>query len=73
MKGGTPLFRFTINNHAFGIFKYLGQSGVFVRHFPGNPLWLRFGIPGNDSEFQKLEQTLQKMPSVFKDGDLSNV
>jgi len=32
---------------------------VLVREFPDRPGWLRFGLPGGDSEFDRLDRALE--------------
>ena len=56
--GGTPLFRLVSTNQAEAIYQKLGQSGIMIRRFQYEPKWLRFGLPGNDKDWQRLESAL---------------
>ncbi|MFM8607506.1 MAG: threonine-phosphate decarboxylase CobD [Hyphomicrobiales bacterium] len=48
--GGTPLYRLAEGDQAQEVFQRLAQSGILVRAFKDKPNWLRFGIPGGDTE-----------------------
>jgi cobalamin biosynthetic protein CobC len=52
--GGTSLFRL-VRAHASELFHHLGRAGIFVRIFPENPSWVRFGQPGAETDWQRLE------------------
>lgn len=56
--GGTPLFRLAAGERSAALFQRLGKAGILARHFPENPSWLRFGIPGSDEGFARLEAAL---------------
>lgn len=56
--GGTPLFRLVADERALDVYHHLAGQGVLVRRFPENPHWLRFGLPANDREFDRLAATL---------------
>ena len=56
--GGTSLFRLVRSKDAGRLFQSLGEAGIMVRRFVEHPAWLRFGLPGGDSEWQKLERAL---------------
>lgn len=56
--GGTTLYQLVEDVRAPDIFEELGKAGIFVRRFPDNPRWLRFGIPGTDTDLQRLQRTL---------------
>jgi cobalamin biosynthesis protein CobC len=56
--GGTSLFRLVRTKEAARLFQSLGQAGIMVRRFAEHPLWLRFGLPGAESEWQRLERAL---------------
>ncbi len=53
--GGTSLFRLARTLEAGALFRHLGRAGILVRAFPDNPSWLRFGLPGNKREWQRLD------------------
>jgi len=56
--GGTPLFRLVRADDAETLFVKLGRRGILVRHFPEQKSWLRFGLPGDESEWQRLRASL---------------
>lgn len=56
--GGTPLFRLTTSPNAPEIAERLAQHGVHARRFPAQPSWLRFGLPGHETDWQRLAQAL---------------
>jgi cobalamin biosynthesis protein CobC len=56
--GGTSLFRLAQIPTAGALFRHLGNAGIFVRAFPHNPSWLRFGLPGNTREWQRLHAAM---------------
>jgi cobalamin biosynthetic protein CobC len=55
--GGTNLFRLARSRDA-GDFARLAQAGILVRPFPWDTGLLRFGIPHEPSEWERLEATL---------------
>ena len=56
--GGTSLFRLVSTNQSEKIYQKLAQQGVVVRQFQYEPKWLRFGLPGNEKDWQRLENAL---------------
>ena len=56
IKGGTDLFRLVESPDSDKLFRFLGESGIWVRKFIDQPEWLRFGIPGTTTEWQRLEK-----------------
>lgn len=56
--GGTPLFQLASHPMARTIADALGRSGIYVRRFPERPEWLRFGVPGAETEWQRLRACL---------------
>ena len=56
--GGTRLFRLAKAQDASKVFQRLGEAGIYVRRFAGNPEWLRFGIPGSAAAWDRLEAVL---------------
>ena len=58
--GGTALFRLVRAQAAPALFHHLGRDGILVRSFPGNPVWLRFGLPGNEAAWVRLENSLNR-------------
>ncbi|MGJ5177696.1 threonine-phosphate decarboxylase CobD [Bradyrhizobium oligotrophicum] len=59
--GGTPLFRLITSPNALGIAERLARHGVHVRRFPAQPSWLRFGLPGNETDWQRLAHALRNV------------
>jgi len=56
--GGTDLFVLASHPEARTIHRGLAQRGVWTRAFAGHPTWLRLGVPGNDSDFDRLDRAL---------------
>jgi cobalamin biosynthetic protein CobC len=56
--GGTSLFRLVRTAKAERLFRQLGESGIIVRRFAEQPIWLRFGLPGGEPEWQRLRSAL---------------
>ncbi|MFT0859629.1 threonine-phosphate decarboxylase CobD [Ancylobacter sp. G4_0304] len=56
--GGTSLFRLAATPDAARWFERLGRAGILVRSFHERPHWLRFGLPGNDAAWRRLEAAL---------------
>jgi cobalamin biosynthetic protein CobC len=56
--GGTPLFRLARTPAADRLFHHLGRTGILVRRFQERPDWLRFGLPGSDSAWDRLRTAL---------------
>jgi cobalamin biosynthetic protein CobC len=54
--GGTDLFRLGENHKAQEFYEKFGRAGILVRPFATHPSWLRFGLPGKDSDWQRLEK-----------------
>lgn len=56
--GGTSLFRLVQTPAANPIFRHLGQAGIWVRAFPDQANWLRFGLPANERAWRRLKTAL---------------
>lgn len=56
--GGTSLFRHVSAERAEGIFRALGEAGILVRRFPERPWALRFGLPGTEGGWRRLDEAL---------------
>lgn len=56
--GGTRLFRTAAFADAPGLFARLGRAGLFVRRFEAAPDHLRFGLPGDEAAWRRLEDAL---------------
>ena len=53
--GGTTLFRLTRTDGAGALFHHLGRAGILTRAFADHPTWLRFGLPGAEPDWQRLQ------------------
>ena len=56
--GGTSLFTLVRDKRATALFGHLGQRGILVRIFDERPSDMRFGLPGSEAEWQRLEEAL---------------
>ncbi|GGA79448.1 threonine-phosphate decarboxylase [Nitratireductor aestuarii] len=56
--GGTLLYRFVRAANADEIFDALGRAGILVRNFEVQPDALRFGLPGGEAGFARLDAAL---------------
>jgi cobalamin biosynthetic protein CobC len=56
--GGTSLFRLARTGAADRLFHHLGRTGILVRRFQERPEWLRFGLPGSDIAWDRLQTAL---------------
>jgi cobalamin biosynthetic protein CobC len=56
--GGTSLFRLVETPVAAALFDWLGNAGILVRRFTAQPSWLRFGLPANEPEWERLAYAL---------------
>ncbi|MGF6730145.1 cobalamin biosynthetic protein CobC [Paraburkholderia youngii] len=62
--GGTPLFAWTDDARAAALHEALARRGVWTRLFPPSPrvpsASVRFGLPGDETEWTRFEQLLQQ-------------
>jgi cobalamin biosynthesis protein CobC len=56
--GGTSLFRLVRTPAAESLFRHFGCAGILVRRFPEHPMWLRIGLPGNETSWDRLATAL---------------
>jgi cobalamin biosynthetic protein CobC len=56
--GGTSLFRYVLTADAPALFGSLGEAGVLVRNFADRPHALRFGLPGEEPAWGRLDMAL---------------
>lgn len=56
--GGTSLFRHVTMKPAPALHRALGERGIVVRTFAERPDELRFGLPGGEAEWERLELAL---------------
>ena len=59
--GGTDLYRLFLCAEAGTYFERLARAGILVRAFQDHPDWLRFGLPGTDSDFERLDKALDEI------------
>ncbi len=57
--GGTDLYRLASRKDAMKLYEQLGRAGIYVRPFPENPSWLRFGLPGTAEHWTRLEKAMR--------------
>jgi len=57
--GGTALFRLARTRAANELFHHLGRAGILVRVFPDHPMWVRFGLPAAEQDWQRLRIAVQ--------------
>lgn len=58
--GGTHLFRLGAHAQARDIYAALGAKGILTRPFDENASWLRFGLPGDEGAWQRLQAALNR-------------
>jgi len=54
-QGGCALFQWLVTERAQGLHDFMARRGILLRLFVDNSS-LRFGLPADDSEFQRLDQ-----------------
>lgn len=57
--GGTSLFRLVAHHEAAHWFARLCENGILTRCFPQRPELLRFGLPGAEPDWRRLEDALE--------------
>jgi cobalamin biosynthetic protein CobC len=57
--GGAALFRLAAHEKAAARHAHLCEKGVLARAFPERPDWLRFGLPGDEAAWRRLEAALE--------------
>lgn len=58
VSGGTSLFRYILTTGAAALFDALGEAGILVRNFAERPHALRFGLPGDEPAWGRLDRAL---------------
>ena len=58
IQGGTPLFRYAVGIDVQFIFDKLGRAGIYTRCFPEQINKLRFGIPRDEAQFERISIAL---------------
>lgn len=56
--GGTDLYRFLSFPEASALHAHLLGKGIYARHFPEQPEWLRIGLPGDEPSWNALQAAL---------------
>jgi len=59
--GGTDLFRLVKSPDAQAVFETLARAGILTRPFPTHPTWLRFGLPGDEPDWARLQAVLSDL------------
>ena len=59
--GGTALFQWAVTEQAPSIRDALARQGILVRRFDA-PSSLRFGLPGAEAEWRRLDRVLRRLP-----------
>ncbi len=60
VQGGTHLFRLARHRRAHALADELARHGIWVRRFAAYPAWLRFGLPGTASAWERLARAIEK-------------
>jgi cobalamin biosynthetic protein CobC len=60
--GGTALFRLAGHERSGSWFRRLAECGIWTRNFVEKPAWLRFGVPGDEDAWKRLERALDDGP-----------
>ncbi|MBL8576002.1 MAG: threonine-phosphate decarboxylase [Mesorhizobium sp.] len=71
--GGTSLFRHVTSHDAGGLFDALGKAGILVRNFADRLHQLRFGLPGEEGEWERLEMALTMWSASKRGGSVRAV
>jgi len=64
IKGGTALFQLVQTAHAQDLASHLASRGIFVRTFDYDVTLLRFGLPGQPSEWDRLKRALAEFEEM---------
>ena len=60
--GGTSLFRLTRSSDVHELFNHLGRAGILIRRFAEETMWLRWGLPQSELDWQRLSGALACRP-----------
>ncbi len=63
--GGTRLFRLVESRAAQDWHGRLARAGILVRRFAARPEWLRFGVPGDEGAWARLEECLGRKEGLL--------
>jgi cobalamin biosynthetic protein CobC len=56
--GGTSLYRLVVHDQAPALFDHLAGAGILVRRFAAASRWLRFGLPKDGAELDRLARAV---------------
>ena len=56
--GGTDLFRLYACSNSDTVYRKLAAQHILTRTFPYSKTWIRLGLPGDESEWQRLSRVL---------------
>ena len=70
--GGTALFQWLNHPNAKDIYEVLAQQGILIRLFEGKVPGLRFGLPANEEQWQRLNSALKMLSALTKITDIKN-
>lgn len=60
--GGTSLFRLYRVSDAYALHTRLAKHHILTRIFPYSKTWLRLGLPADEADWRRLENTLNSAP-----------
>lgn len=63
--GKTHLFLTYRHKDALTLHKFLAERNIWTRYFAYEPTWLRFGLPGSDTEFGRFAKGLSDFEDQF--------
>ena len=63
-EGGTALFQWLSHAHANELFEAFAHQGILVRYFEEGMPTLRFGLPANEEQWQRLNNALNLLSSL---------
>lgn len=60
IEGGTSLYRLVETPGPAAVWhEHLARANIWTRRFPDHPRWLRFGLPGTEEAWQRLDAALR--------------
>ena len=63
--GGTALFQWVIHPMAKEIYEICAKQGILIRYYDDHSI--RFGLPGNEEQWQRLRNTLKMLMDLILD------
>ncbi|MBW8896584.1 MAG: aminotransferase class I/II-fold pyridoxal phosphate-dependent enzyme [Massilia sp.] len=61
---GTPLFHWWTEPRAEAFHEHMARHAIWVRLFPDTARGIRVGLPGNDTEWRRIEQVLKEWKTI---------